>query len=102
MMTLRCGTGGRPSRRLARLPGGAASLLPGVFLMLLPKCPLCLAAWIAASTGIALPAIVAGNLRPSLLIVSVSLTTLLAHRAVGRFRWLGSGRGPRSALGDVV
>ena len=46
-MTAQCCTGGGPSRRLARrLSGAAASILPGAVLMLLPKCPLCLAAWL--------------------------------------------------------
>ena len=86
-MTGRCCTGGRPSRRLVRrLSGAATSLLPGAVLVLLPKCPLCLAAWIAACTGVALPTVVASSVRPSLVIASVLSASLLVRRAMGRFR----------------
>jgi hypothetical protein len=51
-MTGRCCTGEGQSRRLARrLSGAAASVLPGAALVLLPKCPLCLAAWLTAVMG---------------------------------------------------
>jgi hypothetical protein len=86
-MTGRCCTGMRPSRRLARrLSGGAASLLPGTGLVLLPKCPLCLAAWITACTGVALPTMVSSSIRPFLVIACVLSASLLIWRAIGRFR----------------
>ena len=44
----------------------AGSTIPGVIALLLPKCPLCLAAWIAAGTGVAVPAALAGSIRPAL------------------------------------
>jgi hypothetical protein len=44
-----------------------------VIAILLPKCPLCLAAWIAASTGVAIPAIFAGSIRPALAIACALL-----------------------------
>ena len=40
--------GGRGPRRLF---GIAAPVLPGVLLVLLPKCPLCLAAWLGVVMG---------------------------------------------------
>jgi hypothetical protein len=52
-MKRQCCTGGPAWCRLARwLSKGAASVLPGALLIFLPKCPLCLAAWLTAVTGI--------------------------------------------------
>ena len=52
-MTKQCCVGEAASRRPARrLSRAAASILPGTALVLLPKCPLCLAAWLTAATGI--------------------------------------------------
>ncbi|MGD0000875.1 MAG: hypothetical protein ABSE21_12320, partial [Bryobacteraceae bacterium] len=64
VMVAQCCTGGGPSRRLARrLSGAAASILPGAVLVLLPKCPLCLAAWLALVTGIGVSAAAAQCVR---------------------------------------
>jgi hypothetical protein len=46
-----CKGEGRMRRLARRLSGAAASLLPGAAVILLPKCPLCLAAWLTAATG---------------------------------------------------
>lgn len=63
-MTGQCCLGGGQSSRLARRLSGAASILPGVLLVLLPKCPLCLAAWLTVATGgLAVSAAVAGEVR---------------------------------------
>jgi hypothetical protein len=52
-MTGQCCTGGGPSAR--RLSGATASIVPGALLALLPKCPLCIAAWLTAVTGVGFP-----------------------------------------------
>ena len=94
-MTAQCCTGGGPSRRLARrLSAAAASILPGAALLLLPKCPLCIAAWLTLATGIAVPAAAARGVRG--LIVLFWITTLalvatwLARRARRRTHFIHS------------
>ncbi len=59
----------------------AGSAVPGAIAILLPKCPLCIAGWVAASTGIAMPGMVAGGLRPLLATVCVLAVLLLIRRA---------------------
>ncbi|HJZ96240.1 MAG TPA: hypothetical protein VKE70_07020 [Candidatus Solibacter sp.] len=57
-------------------------MLSGAAAILLPKCPACVAAWVAAGTGIALPTIVAGAIRPSLGVVCLVSVWLLVRRAL--------------------
>ena len=92
-MTAQCCTGGRPSRRLARrLSGAAASILPGALLVLLPKCPLCLAAWLTVVTGIAVPAAAAAQMRG--LIVLLWAAAALAAAQIVRRRANGGASSP--------
>lgn len=86
-MTPQCCTGGtassRPARR--RLSTAAASLLPAAVLVTLPKCPLCLAAWLTVATGIGISATSAALLRGSVILVLVALVaaSLIGLRAFG-------------------
>ena len=53
MRTGHCCLGGPALGRLARrLSKAAPSILPGAALAFLPKCPLCVAAWLTAVTGV--------------------------------------------------
>jgi hypothetical protein len=80
-----CYTGGPASRRLARrLSGAAASILPGAALVLLPKCPLCLAAWLTVVTGVGFSAASAAWLRGMLVVFSVAAVMLAAASVVRR------------------
>ena len=64
---------GEPKSRLARRFWGiTGGLFPGIILAILPKCPLCLAAWIAAGTGVGLSAAAASNLRTVAIILSLA------------------------------
>ena len=59
--------------------GGAAS---GALLVLLPKCPLCIAAYLAVWTGAGMAMPVATHLRPVLEFVFVAWVVVLLVRSV--------------------
>ena len=70
------------SRRSARRFIEAAGFVtPGVAMALLPKCPACLAAWLALAMGVGLSAPAAGILRAALLVLSLAPAIFLAARA---------------------
>ena len=84
-MTGRCCTGEGRSRRLARrLSGAAACMLPGAVLVLLPKCPLCLAAWLMVVTGAGVPAAWAAGMRGVIVVFWVAAMAVAAARLIGR------------------
>lgn len=72
-----CCMGGPASRRLARrLSGAAASALPGALLVFLPKCPLCLAAWLTIATGLSFTAAGAAWVRAIVLLSAAAAAAL--------------------------
>jgi hypothetical protein len=78
--------GSRPIFQLRSLDV-ASSILPTVILALLPKCPVCIAAYIAMGTGIGISLPVATHLRVLLIILcATSLTYFVARQIRGRFR----------------
>ena len=92
-----CCTGEGRTRRLARRFSGAApSILPGAILVLLPKCPLCLAAWLTVATGMSVSA-AAGEWawRLTVLLCAVALA-LSAVQIVRRAKVRGTIRGWRT------
>lgn len=90
-MTAQCCTGGGPSRRLARrFSGAAASILPGAVLLLLPKCPLCLAAWLTVVTGIGISAGAAACVRGLMVVFAIAAVVLAAAQIVRRRAFRGS------------
>jgi hypothetical protein len=66
------------SRRLAK---GAASILPGAALAFLPKCPLCVAAWLTAATGVGFSAAGAEWIRGMLVAFWIAAVALILRRA---------------------
>ena len=84
-MNRRCCVAGpawrRPARRLSRV---TASMLPGAVLVLLPKCPLCLAAWLTTATGVSVSAAASVWVRAAVVMLWVAaLTPLIARRVFG-------------------
>jgi hypothetical protein len=84
-MTGQCCPAGPRSRRLARrLSRTAASILPAAALVLLPKCPLCLAAWLTVATGVSFPVAGAAWVRASIVLLWVAaLAPMIWRRGFG-------------------
>ena len=75
-----------PQRRFTRrLTEAAGWALPGVLVAVLPKCPACVAAWLAIA-GIGLSAPAAGRLRSLILILGLVPMLYLAAKAGIRAR----------------
>ena len=66
----------RRSRRARRM----TAVLPGILLVLMPKCPICLAAYIALITGISIPITAATWLRWSMIVLCIVALVWLAIR----------------------
>jgi hypothetical protein len=67
-----------------RVAGVAQFVAPAAALALLPKCPMCVAAYVALFTGISLSAAAATYLRGGLVAVCVASLVLLAGRRAYR------------------
>lgn len=62
-----------------------AWLVPGTLLALMPKCPVCVAAYLALFTGVGVPLSAAGFLRTGLIAICVLSLTYLAIRRLSKW-----------------
>ncbi len=80
-------TGPRPSTPLQRLSHAAKWALPGAILIMMPKCPMCLVAYVALFTGMGISLSTAAHLRILMLVLClISFLFLAAKSAAGRRR----------------
>jgi hypothetical protein len=63
----------------------AGWIVPGAILALMPKCPACLAAYVAVGTGLGLSLSTATHLRMALLILCIASLLYLVVQRLSRF-----------------
>jgi hypothetical protein len=80
-MNATCGCSRKAKRSAFR--NGAGWVIPGLFLILLPKCPLCLAAALSVIFGIGVSADAAGVIHGCAILLCAMAVIIFAMRQVG-------------------
>jgi hypothetical protein len=93
-------TARRPAPRSRRGGEIAGWLVPGATLALLPKCPLCVAAYVALATGIGISFETATYLRARGLGLCVATLVFITVRRLRRLMAGGAGRQTLGELGE--
>ena len=86
MNAKRCCENPRPRTFVRRCVDIAGWIVPGVILGLVPKCPVCLAAYLMMATGISISVAAAVSLRAFLVVVCVSSLVLLGRQYIRNLR----------------
>ena len=80
-----CPTETKPPSLVIRCVNIAGWLLPSTVLALMPKCPLCMAAYVAIASGICISVSAASYLRTGLIVLCIASLLFLAARQIHRF-----------------
>jgi hypothetical protein len=72
------------SRKCCGRGSAVRCAVPAALLVLIPKCPLCLAGWLAVATGLGIPAAAAGWLRVLLIALCVAPASVWVLRRMPR------------------
>lgn len=82
-----CEVGVVNGRRASEIASSAAKwFLPGAILVLIPKCPLCIVAYVAMFSGIGLSVSTASGLRIAMITLSTAALVYLTAHSILRFR----------------
>lgn len=76
----------RASSSVKRIGGALEWIIPGAILVVMPKCPACVAAYIALATGVGISFTAASHLRMLVLVLCIAALAYLVIAGIARFR----------------
>jgi hypothetical protein len=75
----------RPASRWRRGSDVAGYIVPGTLLLLVPKCPACVAAYVALATGVGISMSTAAHLRTLMILLCMASLIFVAGKRLRRF-----------------